>query len=90
MQYSEALEIIKDSQPTGFMVQFARVQIGVLYPDHFPEKHKGEELIKTEEEAWKIARKFAAVSWGKYINIHVVDSNFHPVNDYQTKMIKNR
>jgi len=38
----------------GFMVDFEHRTNGMLISGHFPDKHAGEPLIKTEEEAWEL------------------------------------
>ena len=90
MKYEQALEIINKKDETGFMVSFAHKTNGFLYSDHFPSKYNGEKLIETEEEAWDLAKKFAAKTKNKYINIYVVTSDFSPVKGYKRKFIKNR
>jgi len=91
MKMRDALKIIKGTQsPTGFMICFERAGDGFLKSDHFPDKHLGEPLIPTEEEAWKLARQFAEKTKGKCVNIYVVNSDFSPVIDYEEKQIKNR
>ena len=89
MKFEEAMKII--SKPDeGFMVDFEWERGGFLASDHFPDKHAGEKLIETEEEAWILANKFAKATKGKCVNIYVVDSNFHPVEGYQLRIIINR
>ena len=91
MRLSEALKIINSKEePKGFMVSFEHKDGGILRADHFPDKHTGEELIKTEDEAWELAKKFAAKTKGKCINIYVIDENFSPVPGYEFKEIRNR
>ena len=89
MNMATALEIInRDNE--GFMVHFEKVERGMLYGDYFPEKHQGEELIKTEDEAWELAKLFAKKTKGSCINIYVIGSNFKPVPDYNKRTISNR
>lgn len=90
MKYHEALKIINKEPDRGFMVSFEWRRDGMLYSDHFPDKHAGEKLIETEEEAWVLARKFAANTKGRCVNIYVVKSNFVPVAGYKSKYIENR
>ena len=90
MKMQEAVEIIEGVKAKGFMVHFERVDDGLLYADYFPDKHAGEELISTEEEAWKLARDFAAKTKRRCINIYVIDSMFSPVAGHKNKLIKNR
>lgn len=86
MKMKRALAIIND-KPCGFMVHFERCGDGLLRGDYFPDKHAGEKLIPTQEEAWVLAEKFANKMKGRVVNIYIVNSNFSPVS---TKQIKNR
>ncbi len=88
MKIKEVMEII--NKPNGFMVSFEWIEGSILRSDHFPEKHTGEQLIATEEEAWELARKFAGKTKGHTANIYVIDSNFGPVFGYSAKTIKNK
>ena len=91
MKMAEAMAIIdSDDHKPGFMVSFERAGDGFLRGDYFPDKHAGEPLIPTEEEAWEIARKFASKTYGRCVHIYVVDSTFSPVKDYKDKYIVNR
>lgn len=87
---NEALEIIINENQQGFMVSFERCGDGFLRGDYFPDKHAGEKLIFTEEEAWELAVKFANKMKGKAVNIYVTGSNFVPVSGYELKIITNR
>ena len=89
MKLKEAMEII-GNKPKGFMVHFEKVQGSILASDYFPDKHGGEALIKTELEAWELAERFAEVTFGKCIDIYVIDHTFSPVKDYALKKIINR
>lgn len=87
MKLKEAMNIIETSE-NGYMVSFEKHEGGLLKSDHFPDKHAGEELIKTEAEAWTLARRFAsAVSSVDYVNIYVIDKNFCPVDGYNEKKL---
>jgi hypothetical protein len=90
MLMREALEIIADKPSDGFMVSFEKTGGGMLAAGYFPDKHAGETLIATEEEAWELARKFSAKTYGSYVNIYVVDSTFSPVKNYKDNYIVNR
>ncbi len=92
MNYQKAFEIIARGikPPPGYMVSFERVEGRMLAGDHFPDKHGGENLIPSEEEAWELARAFASATRGKCVNILVTDSEFHPVVGYLEKKIENR
>lgn len=86
----EALDIINNEKESGYMVHFEHAESIFLRSDCFPDKNAGEKLIATEEEAWHLARKFAAKTFGKCVNIYVVDANFRPVQFYKDKIIVNR
>ena len=88
MKMKKAMEIIDGHN--GFMVSFEHVEKGLLTSDHFPDKHAGEELIKTASEAWRLAQRFAAKTKGRCVNIYVVDDSFCPVKGYEKKKIINR
>ena len=91
MKMREALEIICDAERSrGFMVHFDRVEGKFLHGDHFPDKHGGEPLIPTEEDAWLMASAFAKRTRGRYVNIYVIDDRFCPVLGYAAKKIENR
>ena len=91
MRLAEALKIINSKEePKGFMVSFEHKDGCILRGDHFPDKYAGEELIQTEDEAWALAKKFAAKTKGHCINIYVVDENFSPVPGYEFRKIENR
>ncbi len=91
MKHREALRIMDEGlKKPGFMVSFEHVEGSTLRPDYFPDKYAGEQLIKTEADAWVLAIKFAKSTKGKCVNIYVIDSDFSPVPDYQSNMIKNR
>ena len=90
MKFKDALKIIYDSeeppkQPTGYMVSFEVREHGILRSDHFPDKHAGEQLIKTEDEAWELAMRFHKAAGDDYVNIYVTDQDFHPVKNYNEK-----
>ena len=74
----------------GFMISFDVVKGNMLHSDHFPDKHAGEKLIKTEDEAWLIARRFASATDETYVNIYVIDDSFSPVKNYDLKKLKRR
>ncbi len=91
MKMSKALKIIEEGiEPEGFMVHFEWKKDGFLRSDYFPDKHAGEILIKTEKEAWILAREFSKKTKGKSVNLYVIDQTFHPVSGYRSKYIKNR
>lgn len=90
MKYYNALKIINEGLNLGFMVSFEWKRDGMLKSDHFPDKHAGEKLIETEEEAWELAIKFASRTKGKCVNVYVTKSDFVPVEGYSLRCIKNR
>ena len=91
MKMQEALRIINtDILEPGFMVAFERVEGGILASDYFPDQVAGEPLIKTEEEAWRLAEEFAARTWGRCVNLYVIKSNYTPVEGYKDRLIVNR
>ena len=91
MKYYEALKIINEGLNPGFMVHFEWKKGGMLYSDYFPDKHAGEKLIESEEEAWELAKRFARKTVGKCVNIYVIKgSDFTPVDGYKNKEIENR
>ena len=91
MRLADALEVINEKLLEGYMVSFERAESGFLTSDHFPDVRSGEDAIATEDEAWELARKFAAKTRGKCVNIYVITrKDFTPVEGYQTRMIHNR
>jgi len=90
MKLKKALEIIDGQETEGYMVHFEHKRGGMLHSDYFPEKHDGETLIKTEEEAWELAIRFAEKTKGKCLNVYVIGSNFVPVKGYREREIENR
>ncbi len=94
MKMQQALEVMNSIPAAtcekGYMVSFEHVDGGMLQSDHFPDKHAGETLIETEEEAWAMAKKFASTTVGKCVNVYVVGANFVPVRGYALRKIENR
>jgi hypothetical protein len=102
MKMKEAMALIKKSEKEksekekkkakelqGFMVHFEKKEGHILASGYFPDKHAGEKLIKTEDEAWELASRFAkATSPNEYVNIYVVDNQWRPVGHYTTKGIR--
>ena len=80
----------KVKTPKGFMVSFEWKRGGMLHGDYFPDKHQGEALIKTEDEAWDLAHNFAKSTKGETVNLYVVDASFSPVDGYSSRIITNR
>lgn len=89
MKMRDALDRI-EGKTTGFMVSFEWYGDGFLRSDHFPDKHSGEKLISSENEAWELCNKFAQAMKGKVCNLYVIDQNFSPVNGYEARKIENR
>ena len=87
MKMSEATKII-EGRPKGFRVHFEKVGGGCLTSDYFPDKD--EDLIPTEDEAWKLAHSFAAKTKYSCVNIYVINECFSPVEGYESKEIINR
>lgn len=90
MKMQTVKELIEAGKRSGYMVHFEWYGDGFLRSDHFPDKHKGEELIRSEEEAWQYAEKFANALKGKVCNLYVTDSDFIPVMGYEKREISNR
>lgn len=89
MKMQDAMKIIIDHE-SGFMVNFEKIsndgEGSIMKSDYFPDRHADENLIKTEEEAWELARRFAdAVNPKEYVNIYVIDQTFSPVKGYTNK-----
>lgn len=90
MKFKEALDIINGiKKKEGYMVSFEVKERGILRSDYFPDKHAGEPLIPTEEEAWELAEQFAKATDGDVVNIYVIHHTFYPVKGYASKMLKN-
>jgi len=83
----EALNII-ETKESGFMVHFEKREGGMLSSDYFPDKHAGEELISTLNEAWELAERFAKATNDTYVNIYVIDHDFYPVEAYEMSILK--
>ena len=89
MRLKEAQDIIdRGLHPTGYRVHFERVDGAMLRGDYFPSHD--EPPLPTEEQAWAYATLFAIKTYGRCVNIYVVDSNHAPVDGYEQKMIRNR
>lgn len=86
MKIKDALDII--GEPSGYMVSFEWCGDGMLRSDHFPDKHAGESLIDTEEEAWILANKFAKKMRGRVCNLYIIGDDFVKVP--HSKFIANR
>ncbi len=90
MKIAEARRIMEEGIDQGFMVHFEWVKGSMLHSDYFPDKHAGESLFSSEDEAWEQAGCFAKTTCGRCVNIYVIKQNFTPVRDYKTRMIPNR
>lgn len=82
-----ALKTIPRSK-RGFMVSFEVRNGWIFESNYFPEKHDGESLIASEEQAWDLAKKFAYATGPEVVNIYVIDSTFSPVSNYSLKKLK--
>lgn len=95
MRNKDAMKIIDDHErmvrePPGYMVSFEHVDGAIFRSDYFPDKHAGEPLIKTEADAWEIAKRFNDATGSDYVNIYVVDHVFHPVEVGWEKTLNRR
>lgn len=98
MKWEEAKKQINDNlgvnpkpelTEKGFMVRFDMHVGGLYYGHYFPDKHLGEELISTEEQAWHVAKLFAAATDESYGDIYVIKGeDFTPVKDYAKRKLK--
>ena len=89
MKMEEAKRIMEEGLDQGYLVHLERKHGNILSSDYFPDV--GEEPIKTEREAWELARKFAAKTVGQCVDIYVVRARtFRPVEGYRTHKINNR
>lgn len=90
MKMEKALEII-NGRPAGYLVHFEHAGDGFLRSDYFPDVHAGEPPIATEQDAWDLARRFAAKTPRRCVNLYVVHSlDFTPVPHYREQMLVNR
>lgn len=87
MKLSEAMSII-DKKESGYMVHFEKRIRNTLSADYFPDKNENENLIKSEDEAWVLAERFANATDETYVNIYVIDHNFRPVFGYEKRKLK--
>lgn len=85
MKLSEAMSII-DKKESGYMVHFEKRNGNILSSDYFPDKN--ENLIKSEDEAWKLAERFANATDENHVNIYVIDHNYKPVFGYEKRKLK--
>ncbi len=69
------------SSEIGFVVAFDKKEPDGLVPDYFPDVKNGERFLPTIEIAQEYAEKFSNATTGeKYVNIHVQNHEFAPVN----------
>lgn len=87
MKMQEARDIINKISK-GFMISFEDYDGRGFRGHHFPDKHAGESLIPTEEEAWALAKLFAENCPKSYVNIHVINCDFTSVGDEKLRDIK--
>ncbi len=67
------------SNKRGYMVSFQRIEGRMLVGDYFPNKHAGENLISTREQAWEYCQAFAKATVGLTCDLYVIGSNFSPL-----------
>ena len=79
---------IKPSKEKGFMIHFEKTEGHCLASDYFPDKHAGEKLIPTKDEAWNLAKRFTSATLSDIVNIYVIDHNFYPISGYQSQTLK--
>lgn len=85
----KSIEKARKEKTGGFMVHFEVRERSMLSSRYFPDKHAGEKLIKTEEEAWDLAHRFAKATPENYVNIYVIHGvNFVPVTGYNARAIR--
>lgn len=73
----------------GYRVHFEEKDGKILTSGCFPDRN--EPALPTEEIAWAYARAFANKhTYGRFINIYIVDRQWRPVDGYREKMIVNR
>jgi len=70
----------------GYRVSFEWRRGMLLSLDYFPEH--GEPLIPTEEDAWRVAEKFAATAPDNICNIYVINRDCRPVDGYEARMMR--
>lgn len=68
----------------GFRVNFSIKDGHILKGDHFPERD--EPMIKTEQQAWKLATEFAHAH-PNAVDIYVVNQDWLPVQGYNQKIL---
>jgi hypothetical protein len=87
---ADAERYMENNKPviSGFRVSFEWYGDGFLRSDFFPENQ--EEPIRTEKEAWTLAKKFADAMKGKVCNLYVMDNRHVPVRNYNRLRIDNR
>lgn len=90
MKLAAAVEIMRRGiEPSGYRVHFEHVAGSFLRSDYFPDR--GEQLLPTEEAAWALAEQFAAQTYGRCVNIYVVNGDdWTPVPSYAERKIVNR
>ena len=87
MKLSDAMKLIELNEK-GYMVIFEVKEGSVLKSDHFPDTESGENLIKSEDEAWSLAERFAKATDENICNIYVTDQSYSPVRGYDKKKLK--
>lgn len=88
MQLNEAMDIISGKKNRkGYCVSFEVRSPGILSSDHFPDVLAGEPGIESEEEAWRLAKRFAEAKQ-RVVNVYVIYAkDFTPVVGYRSRML---
>ncbi len=80
MTLKEAKGKIKNGLKEGFIIHFKKiVPNGTFVRDRIPEL--GEDLFKTEKEAWKFAEQLAAKSTGEYVDFYLTDGRIKVIGN---------
>lgn len=90
MKLAQAVEIIRRGpQPSGYRVHLEHLEGRFLRSDYFPDGN--EPPLPTEESAWTLAEQFAAQTYGRCVNLYVVNADdWTPVPGYEGRKIVNR
>lgn len=84
MRMQKAKELME--RAAGYFVHFEEREGGMLRSDYFPERD--EPSIADEEDAWKLAQKFAGTHPSRFVNVYVVSGyDWTPVNGYNARML---
>ena len=84
MKMAEARQLLVAHN--GFRIHFERREGGMLCSDFFPDRD--EPAIVELEDAWKLAREFAAVDPSKFVNVYVIQAwDYAPVAGYLSRKL---